>query len=170
MRVVGGVQLPAIGDRVVLEHDGYADIVTIVAILDGGRKADIKFATHDEPLRVPMTMLGAVPAHHGARATDPDTSLFAAATATAGMTHNQIAVLTALAAAGEAGMIDHDHEAVNGLKQDTAGKRRGELTADGLVVDSGTRRKTPRGSKAIVWVLTPAGHATFRSLQRKGVA
>ena len=86
------------------------------------------------------------------------------------MTHNQVLVLTALAAAGDRGMIDHDHEAVNGLKQDTAGKRRGELVADGLVVDSGQRRKTPRGAKAIVWVLTPAGYATHRSLQRKGVA
>jgi hypothetical protein len=153
----------------VLEHDGYANIVTIRAVLDGGRKADIQFDSGSQ-LRVPMTMLGAVPAHLGARNTDPETSLFAAATATEGMTHNQIAVLTALAAAGDRGMIDHDHEAVNGLKQDTAGKRRGELAADGLVVDSGTRRKTPRGSKAIVWVLTPAGHATYRSLQRRGVA
>lgn len=169
MRVVGGVQLPAVGDRVVLEHDGHADIVTIRAVIDGGRKADIQFDSGAQ-LRVPMTMLGAVPAHHGARTSDPDTSLFAAATATAGMTHNQLVVLAALAAAGDHGMIDHDHEPVNGLKQDTAGKRRGELAADGLVVDSGRRRKTPRGSKAIVWVLTPAGHATHRSLQRRGVA
>lgn len=169
MRVVAGVHLPDLGDRVVLEHDGHADIVTIRAVLDGGRKADIQFDSGAQ-LRVPMTLLGAVPARHGARATDPDTSMFAAATATDGMTHNQLIVLAALAAAGDHGMIDHDHEAVNGLKQDTAGKRRGELAAAGLVVDSGQRRKTPRGSKAIVWVLTPAGHATHRSLQRKGVA
>lgn len=169
MRIVGGVQLPTVGDRVVLEHDGHANIVTIRAVLDGGRKADIQFDSGSQ-LRVPMTMLGAVPAHHGARNTDPDTSLFAAATATEGMTHNQLAVLAALAAAGEPGMIDHDHEAVNGLKQDTAGKRRGELAASGLVVDSGRRRKTPRGAKAIVWTLTPAGRATHLTLQHKGVA
>lgn len=169
MRAIAGVHVPQAGDRVVLEHDGHADVVTIRAVLDGGRKADIQFDSGSQ-LRVPMTVLGAVPASHGARNTDPDTSLFAAATATEGMTHNQLVVLEALAAAGERGMIDHDHEAVNGLKQDTAGKRRGELAAIGLVVDSGVRRKTPRGSKAIVWTLTPAGYATWRSLQRRGVA
>lgn len=169
VRVVGGVQIPQPGDRVVLEHEGRADVVTIRAVLDGGRKADIQFDSGSQ-LRVPMSLLGPTPAHHRARATDPDTSLFAAATATDGMTHTQIAVLNALAAAGDRGMIDHDHEPVNGLKQDTAGKRRGELADRGLVADSGTRRKTPRGSKAIVWVLTPAGRATHRSLQRKGVA
>lgn len=169
MRVVGGVRIPAVGDRVVLEHDGYANHVTIRAVLDGGRKADIQFDSGAQ-LRVPMRLLGEAPVHHRARSTDPETSLLAAATATDGLTHNQIAVLNALAAAGDVGMIDHDHEPVNGLKQDTAGKRRGELAADGLVVDSGQRRKTPRGAKAIVWVLTPAGYATHRSLQRKGVA
>lgn len=169
MKIVGGVRLPEAGDMAVLEHDGDADIVTVRAVLDGGRKADIQFASSAQ-LRVPLRLLGAVPAHHGARSTDPDTAVAAAATATEGMTHNQIAVLTALAAAGDRGMIDHDHEPVNGLKQDTAGKRRGELVALGLVADSGERRKTPRGSKAIVWVLTPAGLATYRSLQRKGAA
>lgn len=169
MRVVGGVQLPSAGDRVVLEHDGHVDIVTITAVVDGGRKADVQFASGSQ-LRVAMTLLGPTPAHHRARVTDPETALAAAATATEGMTHNQVLVLAALAAAGHHGMIDHEHEAVNGLKQDTAGKRRGELVADGLVVDSGQRRKTPRGSKAIVWTLTPAGLATWRSLQRKGVA
>ena len=169
MRVVGGVSVPTIGDRVVLEHDGHADIVTVCAVLDGGRKADIEFASGAQ-LRVPMRLLGAIPAHHRARATDPETSLLAAATATAGLTHNQIVVLTALAAAGDRGMIDHDHEPLNGLKQDTAGKRRGELVDQGLVVDSGQRRKTPRGAKAIVWTITPAGDVTLRSLQRKGVA
>ncbi len=169
MRVIGGVQIPSAGDRAVLEHDGAANIVTIRAVLDGGRKADIQFDSGAQ-LRVPMHLLGTAPAHHGARATDPDTSRSAAATATDGMTHNQIVVLSALAAAGDRGMIDHEHEAISGLKQDTAGKRRGELASNGLVADSGTRRQTPRGSKAIVWVLTPAGHATWRTLQRKGVA
>lgn len=169
MRVVSGVSIPQAGDRAVLEHDGRADLVTIRAVLDGGRKADIEFASGAQ-LRVQMHMLGTAPALHGARTTDPDTAHAAAATATEGMTHNQIAVLTALAHAADRGMIDHEHEAINGLKQDTAGKRRGELVADGLVADSGQRRKTPRGSKAIVWILTPAGHATYRTLQRKGVA
>jgi hypothetical protein len=169
VKVIGGVTVPSTGDRAVLEHDGYADVVTIVAVLDGGRKADIQFDSGSQ-LRVPMTMLGATPVNHRSRSTDPDTAREAAATATDGLTHNQLLVLQALAAAGHRGMIDHDHEAVNGLKQDTAGKRRGELATYGLVTDSGDRRKTPRGSRAIVWVLTPAGHATHRSLQRKGVA
>jgi hypothetical protein len=169
VKVIAGVHVPSPGDRVSIEHDGRVDLVTIRAVIDGGRKADIEFDSGSQ-LRVPMSMLGPTPAHVRSRSTDPETSLFAAATATAGMTHNQITVLSALAAAGDRGMIDHEHEAVNGLKQDTAGKRRGELADQGLVVDSGTRRKTPRGSKAIVWVLTPAGTATYRSLQRKGVA
>jgi hypothetical protein len=171
VRVVAGVHVPEVGDQVTLATDGgYVDTVTIRSVLDGGRRADIEFPS-GSLLRVPMTVLGAVPVTHQYRTTDPDTSREAAESQTAGLTHNQIVVLTALARAGSHGMIDHDHEPINGLDQDTAGKRRGELRDHhGAVTDSGRRRKTPRGRNAVVWVITPLGQRLLTDLHRRGVA
>jgi hypothetical protein len=173
VRVLAGVHVPEVGDEVTLATDGgYVDTVTIRAVLDGGRKADIEFAS-GSTLRVPMTMtvLGTVPTVHQYRGTDPDTSREAAESQADGLTHNQIVVLTAIARAGSTGMIDHEHEPINGLDQDTAGKRRGELRdLYGAVTDSGRRRKTPRGRKAIVWVITPIGQRLLTDLQRRGAA
>jgi hypothetical protein len=103
-----------------------------------------------------------VQAHHlGARNTDPATSHKAAASHRSwGDSH--WAVLTALAAAGDTGMLDHEHQPINRLQQDTAGKRRGELVESGLVAPSGWTRKTPRGSDAMVWVITAKGRELLR--------
>jgi hypothetical protein len=171
VRVLAGVHVPEVGDQVTLSTDGgYVDTVTIRAIHDGGRKADIEFAS-GSTLRVPMTVLGTVPTMHQYRTTDPDTSREAAESQTADLTHNQIVVLTAIARAGSHGMIDHEHEPINGLDQDTAGKRRGELRdLYGAVTDSGRRRKTPRGRNAVVWVITPLGQRLLTDLQRRGAA
>lgn len=158
------------GEKLILTTPGgHDDEVTVESVCDGGRKVDIRFKS-GALLRVPVVSLSEVPAHHRHRAGDMDTAVAAAVAATDGLTFNQIAVLRALAAAGEHGMLDHDHHAINGLGQDTAGKRRGELVRAGLVVDSGLRRLTPRGRNAAVWVITPAGHAVLRALQARGAA
>jgi hypothetical protein len=171
VRVLAGVHVPEVGDQVTLATDGgFVDTVTIRAVLDGGRKADIEFAS-GSTLRVPMTVLGTVPTVHQYRAADPDTSREAAESQADGLTHNQIVVLTAIARAGSTGMIDHEHEPINGLDQDTAGKRRGELRdLYAAVTDSGRRRKTPRGRNAVVWVITPIGQRLLTDLQRRGAA
>jgi hypothetical protein len=77
-------------------------------------------------------------------------------------------VFLALAGAGSRGLIDHDHQRLNGLIPTSAGKRRLELMQAGLVVDSGHRRATDTGTAAIVWVLTDAGRQVARSM--RGVA
>lgn len=167
---VGVGRVPKVGETLALTIDGITDEVTVRSVCDGGRRVDIEFKSGAQ-LRVPVVTLSEVPVHHRHRANDMDTAVSAAAAiSTDGMTFAKIAVLKALAAAGEHGMIDHDHQPVNGLGQDTAGKRRGELVDDGLVVDSGIRRRTPRGRNAAVWVITPEGLAVLRALQARGAA
>jgi len=73
------------------------------------------------------------------------------------MTENQWKVLSSLAAAGDDGMIDDEHELVNGLGRDTAGKRRLELTRKGFVVETDKQRLTRRHQSARVWAISPAG-------------
>jgi DNA-binding PadR family transcriptional regulator len=73
------------------------------------------------------------------------------------LTDSQHAVLKALAAAGELGMLDDDHELVNGLRADSAGKRRLELARKGYVTDTGRTRNTRRHKTATVWAITGAG-------------
>lgn len=69
----------------------------------------------------------------------------------------QVIVLTALSAAGAHGMTDDEHEQVNGLRADSAGKRRLELARKGLVTLTADRRQTRRGAGAAVWRITAAG-------------
>jgi hypothetical protein len=49
------------------------------------------------------------------------------------------------------GATDEEIETVTGLKHQTASARRRELVIRGLVEDSGERRLTTSGRKAIVW-------------------
>ncbi len=126
------------------------DPVQIVGrTLDG--RLHVEFASGAR-LMVPGDMV--VPLH---RRNDKDTSIQAADAQLARLSINQTKVLNALAAAGEVGMLDHDHQKINGLMQDSAGKRRKELQERGLVRDSGIRRPSPRGPLAIVWCITEAG-------------
>ena len=175
MRVIeGGSTVPEEGDQLTLisgDHNEHVNTVTITRVFAGGTHVSVRFLSGSELVKVPITMLGlGARAHHGHRNNDPDTSVEAAVAASTDMTHNQIIVLRALAAAGTHGLIDHEHHPVNGLDQDTAGKRRGELRALGLVVDSGHRRKTPRGRNAIVWCITVAGTGVLNRLNRQGAA
>lgn len=69
----------------------------------------------------------------------------------------QVMVLSALAAAGAHGMTDDEHENVNGLRADSAGKRRLELCRLGMVTSTTDRRPTRRGAFAAVWRITKTG-------------
>jgi DNA-binding transcriptional ArsR family regulator len=97
------------------------------------------------------------------RATDPETSHVAAAESIDRKESHQRLALTALHAAGGAGLTDFELAAVTGVQQTSIGKRRGELRDAGLVCrsvleDGKTRtRPSPSASPAIVWELTDRG-------------
>lgn len=105
------------------------------------------------------------PTRPGVRHSDPETSHRAwEAQNEVRISHGQLKVLLALRDAGDWGMTDHEHEAVNGLLQDSAGKRRLELKRRGLVDEkTGFKRPSPRGEKAQVWVITTAGLQALRA-------
>jgi len=66
-------------------------------------------------------------------------------------------VLLAVARAGASGRTDWElHTELGGLLY-TVAPRRHELARDGWIEDSGKRRRTPSGTEAVVWVLSPAG-------------
>ena len=52
---------------------------------------------------------------------------------------------------GNYGSTDYETGLDLKILRTSAGKRRKELCQDGMIVDSGTRRKTDTGSTAIVW-------------------
>lgn len=56
---------------------------------------------------------------------------------------------------GEAGLTDDEIAATLELDGNTARPRRWELAQDGVIRDSGRKRKTRRGRNATVWVLVP---------------
>lgn len=86
------------------------------------------------------------------------------------LTDLQWRVLDALSRVWPDGLADHQHAAVNGLGQDTAGKRRLELQRRGLVVRHETATyTTPRGQTATVWQITATGrdvHARLATTRR----
>lgn len=61
-------------------------------------------------------------------------------------------VLTAMATFGD-GHTDDELETITGFSHQSVSARRRELVLDGLVVDSGERRKTRSGRSAKVWVV-----------------
>jgi hypothetical protein len=88
------------------------------------------------------------------RPTDPDTSRAAATTHADTRRRDRDLCYAVLQRAGFNGLTDFELAAKVGRQQTSAGKRRGELRDQGLVRDSGRRRKAPSGSLAIVWVVT----------------
>ena len=86
------------------------------------------------------------------RATDPDTSHAAAKKNRATDRDTARAYLTR---AGREGLTDFELAARMGRQQTSAGKRRGELRDQGVVINSGKKRPAPSGSAAIVWCMKP---------------
>ena len=87
------------------------------------------------------------------RKTDPHTSHMAAYEHPKFRQTLRGRVLVALQNAGWHGLTDDELAMVLGHPLNSVNKRRGELRDQGLVVDSGRRRKTASGSLAIVWVV-----------------
>ena len=57
-----------------------------------------------------------------------------------------------------------------GRQQTSAGKRRGELVALGLIAKTGQRATAPSGAAVIVWQITNAGLELARSLRTRSAA
>jgi len=53
---------------------------------------------------------------------------------------------------GVLGLCDHEIEDITGWKHQTASSSRCGLVKDGWVIDSGMKRLTNEGNKAIVWI------------------
>jgi len=54
---------------------------------------------------------------------------------------------------GAHGLCDHEIVDLTGWLHQSASSIRNSLMIDGYIVDSGNRRKTPRGNEAIVWIV-----------------
>ena len=89
---------------------------------------------------------------HGVRLTDPDTSVLAALLDPKGRDTIRKRVARASVAALPGGLTDYDLADLTGRQQNSVGKRRGELMAEGFIRDCGERRPGPSGSPCIVWV------------------
>jgi hypothetical protein len=98
------------------------------------------------------------------RATDPETAVAAGLARPVSRGTDRARALLALDAE-PAGLTDFELAARLNRQQTSAGKRRGELRALGLVDATGRRRPAPSGAAAIVWAITAEGRAEAARLR-----
>lgn len=172
MKIVAGLSVPEVGDVVTVEQDGYTTQGVVEAWYPHDQKAKVVFNGNPKHwLLVAVTLLGQGSVHERHRTDDMETARAAADMSPEALAAGQRKVLFALADAGPNGLIDHEHERINGLIPTSAGKRRLELRRMGYVESTGRRRPTGTGNaEAEVWCLTKAGYDTVTSMRRRGVA
>jgi hypothetical protein len=90
-------------------------------------------------------------------ATHPETSFAAAERAKLRVGSHRKEVFDLIRLAGPRGMTDDEIEAETGRQHQSVSARRRGLAEDKLIVDSGARRFTRGGSRAIVWVTPENG-------------
>jgi len=95
----------------------------------------------------------------GAPHSGPDTSRAAAERIAPGASGLAVKVFGVIAARGDDGATDFEIQESLGMSGDTERPRRWELERDGLIHDSGRRRKSPSGRAARVYVATAQGTA-----------
>lgn len=83
---------------------------------------------------------------------DPDTSLAAARAIAPHLGRLEALVLDHIRACGPVGTCDHEGQMALGLDDNTYRPRRWGLVRRGFIKDSGLRRNTPAGRKAVVWI------------------
>ena len=88
-----------------------------------------------------------------------DTSREAAGTVRADAGRLRQAVLAFILGRGADGATDAEIQAALSLAGDTERPRRWELQRASLIADSGQRRRTRTGRKAVVWIAAPAHRA-----------
>jgi hypothetical protein len=101
-----------------------------------------------------------------ARNSDPWTSHAAAEAFPSGRKTDRLRVLLTHAA-NPAGLTDFELASLVGRQQTSAGKRRGELMAQGYILPTEGHRPAPSGSAAIVWRITETGLALARLIARR---
>jgi hypothetical protein len=172
VRIVAGLSVPEVGDVVTVEQDGYSTTGVVAGWYPNQQQAKVVFNNNPNHwLMVQVTLLGQGSVHERHRVDDMETARAAADISPEALAEGQRRVLFALADAGPNGLIDHEHERINGLIPTSARKRRLELRRKGLVESAGRRRPTGTGSAvAEVWCLTQAGYETVQSMRRRGVA
>lgn len=84
-----------------------------------------------------------------------ETTREAAALHPAARRTDRVRALEALVKAAACGLTDFELAHAIGRQQTSAGKRRGELVALGLVEFAGIHRPAPSGARARVWRVTP---------------
>jgi hypothetical protein len=158
------------GDKVTLVHGlppSGSQLVEVIKV----RGPMVDVMTGGGPLAVQADFLvsgsTSSPTH---RTTDMATAVNAGMAAAASLSKGQWLVLDALARADRAGLMDCEHEPLNGLRPDSSGKRRVELVRHRLVEDSGTRRESPRGRPAQVWRITALGREIWQREARRRAA
>lgn len=161
------------GDMVTLVHGlppKGSEPATVVDVL--GAKVRVQLAGGGVLLvSVDHLVSGAPSTRATHRAGDPETAIAAGRATGESLGRTQWLVLDALARAGDRGLIDAEHEQHNGLRPDSAGKRRKELQGWGLVEDTSTKRRTPRGQWAQVWRCTALGVEVWQQeSKRRGAA
>lgn len=162
------------GMSVIVEHGvgpKPAESCTVVEMLPDDR-ARIRLAGGGEVIvpRRRLTLEPKVRVGTGYRRTDPITSATAATAVRLTSGSLRELVLDVLVAAGPHGRTDHELEARLHRGRDTLSKRRQELGLQGLVIDSGTKRRTPRGRDAVVWVVTDAGREVWQRNRMRGAS
>jgi hypothetical protein len=172
VKIIAGLSTPEKGDVVTIEQDGITSTGVVEAWYPNDQKAKVVFNNNPNHwLTVAVTLLGQGPVHERHRVDDMDTARAAADMSPESLAEGQRKVLFALADAGSNGLIDHEHQRLNGLIPTSAGKRRLELRRMGLVESTGRRRPTGTGNaEAEVWCLTQTGYDTVTSMRRRGVA
>lgn len=132
--------------------------VIVKAIETGGRVV----VSYGDVATLTLSASKLAPVHAHARNTDPSTSHRAAASLTPErLSAGQRTVLAAIVNAGRRGLNDFELAQRTGSKQTSHGKRRGELVAHGLVVDSGMTRPSDTGTQSKVWRATALGIETW---------
>jgi len=94
-----------------------------------------------------------------ARRDGPATSRAAARSMRSSTPAQRERVLVFIASRGVVGATDAETQTALGLGPQSVSPRRGELARLGLVRDSGARRATPSGRRAIVWIAAERGAA-----------
>jgi hypothetical protein len=146
--------------------DGFGNLVDVEVLAQmPGDRAHVRFVNSGAHMVVPARLLVVDGDRYDTTAQARDAAAFLEGPVR--LTDAQLDVLRALGNAGHYGLTDDEHENLNGLRGDSAGKRRLELKRMNLVEDTTYTRLTRRGAPARVWRITARGEWTLaRALAR----
>ncbi|MFG0300674.1 MAG: hypothetical protein ACF8K1_13855 [Phycisphaerales bacterium JB047] len=107
-------------------------------------------AHSNKPIKSTRSRRCPLPPHH--KNAPIGTSETAAARIAPHTPNQRSRVYAAIQSAGAWGLTDEEGEALTGIKTQSYTPRRGELVQNGMIQDTGKRRRTASGCPAAVWV------------------